>query len=476
VTTAAPSRILLRGGLVASCDPAIGDVRDCDVLIEDGLIAAVGPALAPPPEGCEVIDASSMIALPGFIDTHRHNWQAVFRGIGADWPLSQYRAGIHGLLKQYYQPEDIYIGNLLGRLEALQSGITTMLDWCHAILSPDHADAAVAGLLDAPGRSVFAYGAGGRKGNAPSAVSIEADVRRVAGALFPSRDQLVTLALGLRGPQYSTFDTVEADVALARELDLPVTMHGGSANIGRGRPVGQMAERGLLDERTTVIHCNTLADDELSLMADHGCSASISPWAEVQMGFGWPATGRLRAAGIRPSLSIDDCVSTAGDMFSTMRATLVTQRGLDAAAVAEPENLAALDLSCQDVVEFATIEGARACGLSGITGSISPGKQADILLLRADDLSVFPATYPAGVIASMAHPGLIDIVLVHGQVVLRDGRLVGLDLEKIRSRALASRDRILAQAQKDHPGAGIRLDGRWSPDAAGVMVHSKASR
>jgi cytosine/adenosine deaminase-related metal-dependent hydrolase len=331
-------------------------------------------------------------------------------------------------------------------------------------------------LFAVPGRSVFAYGAGGRRGNALSATSIEADVRRVAAASFTSRNQLVTLALGLRGPQYSTLDTVQADVALARELDLPVSMHGGSANIGRDRPVGQMASHGLLDERTTVIHCNTLADDELSLMADYGCSASISPWAEVQMGFGWPATGRLRSVGLRPSLSIDDCVSTAGDMFTTMRATLLAQRGLDAAAATDPENLAELQLSCHDVVEFATIEGARACGLSDVTGSISPGKQADIILLRSDDLSVFPATHPAGVIASMAHPGLIDTILVRGQVVMRDGRLAGLDLDKIRSRALASRDRILTQAQKDHPGAGIRLDGRWTPDAADVMVHTKASR
>jgi 5-methylthioadenosine/S-adenosylhomocysteine deaminase len=476
VTPEPPSAILLRGGLVVSCDPAIGDVRDCDVLIENGLIAAVGPALAVPRDGCEVIDASGTIVMPGFIDTHRHNWQAVFRGIGADWPLSQYRAGIHGLLKKYYQPEDIYIGNWLGRLEALQSGITTLLDWCHAILSPAHADAAVAGLFAAPGRSVFAYGAGGRAGNALSSTSIEADVRRVASDSFTSRDQLVTLALGLRGPQYATMDTVVADVALARELGLHVTMHGGSANIGRSRPVGQMAERGLLDERTTVIHGNTLADDELTLMAEHGCSASISPWAEVQMGFGWPATGRLRSAGIRPSLSIDDCVSTAGDMFTTMRAVLVTQRGLDAAAVPEPENLAALQLSCQDVVEFATIEGARACGLADVVGSVTPGKQADLLLLRADDLSVFPVSHPAGVIASMAHPGLIDVALVRGRVVVRRGRLVGVNLEKVRAEALASRERILARAQADHPGAGITLDGRWSPEATEFMVRSTADR
>jgi 5-methylthioadenosine/S-adenosylhomocysteine deaminase len=178
------------------------------------------------------------------------------------------------------------------------------------------------------------------------------------------------------------------------------------------------------------------------MLADAGSSLSISPDVELKMGFGWPMTGRALAAGLRPTLSIDDCPSVGGDMFATMRTAFVVQRGLDGG------------LNSRDVLEFATVDGAAACGIATRTGSLTPGKAADVILLRADDLTVFPANHPAGTIVAAGHPGLVDTVLVAGRVVKRDGVLVDVDLPTLRSRLVESRDRIAA-------AAGIPLDGTW---------------
>jgi len=459
-------RLLIKGGTVVTLDGPRGEGRKADVLVVGRHIAAIEDSL--PAEGTQLLDATDMLVLPGFVDTHRHTWQTVFRGIAADWSLAQYAQGMHGTLKPHYAPSDIYIGNLLGRVEALHSGITTMLDWSHGITSPEHADAAAQALLDAPGRSVFAYAGGlGFPGDAP----IADELTRLRKSLFADDTARVTLALGLRGPQYSSIGCTECDVRLARELDLSVSVHGGSAGWGRNRPIGRMHERGLLDECTTVIHCNTLADDELAMMADCGCSASVSPDAEVQMGFGWPATGRLLAAGIRPSLSIDDCAAIGGDMFGTMHTALIVQRGLDNQAMENPTDQTGLRLRCRDVVEFATLQGARACDLADRIGSLVPGKEADMVLLRMDDPTAFPLNHPLGTVVAAGHPGLVDTVLVRGEIVKQGGQLLGVDLPRLRALALESRERVMQRANADprHPGC-VQLGGCWHPPVDGFTA------
>ena len=206
------------------------------------------------------------------------------------------------------------------------------------------------------------------------------------------------------------------------------------------------------------MHCNSLADDELEMMAAAGCTASISPDIELQMGHGWPATGRLLEAGIRPSLSIDVCCSNGGHLFGTMRATIGTQRGFDQAAAGGA--LKELQLTCRDVLEFATIEGARAIGMDGKIGSLTPGKRADVILIRTDNFGMTPMNNPIGAVVYNAHPGLVDTVLVDGEVVKRDGTLVGVDVARVRRLAVESRDDILRRADGAN---GARLGGDWIP-------------
>jgi 5-methylthioadenosine/S-adenosylhomocysteine deaminase len=453
--------ILIKNGTIVTMDEAIGDLPGGDVLVQGGTIAAVGPGLTAPP-GALIIDAADQIVLPGLVDTHRHTWQAFLRGIAADWTLGQYMTGLHLGLSGLFGPEDTYAGNLLGAVEALDSGITTLLDWSHNVNTPEHTDAAVAALRESGIRAIFAHGGGADMYQVPSTVPHDEDVRRVRARYFASEDQLVTMAMALRGPQFATLDITAGDLALARELALPVTMHAGDGEWGRSRPVARMADRGLLGPDITYVHCNTLGDDELRLIAESGGSASIAPDIEMQMGHGWPATGRLLAAGIRPGLSIDTCVSNGGHLWGTMRVTVACQRALDNTEPGASDR-PAVSLTSRDVLSLATIDGARACALDHKVGSLTPGKQADIIMLRGDSLTLSPVNNPVGQVVYAAHPGLVDTVLVAGRVVKTGGRLCGDIGVRARRLGVAARDGLMERAVKTGRLADARTGGSWQP-------------
>jgi cytosine/adenosine deaminase-related metal-dependent hydrolase len=450
------NRTLLRGGTVITSAKA-GDVIAADILIgADGTIEAIGADLAV--ADAEVVDVTGRIVLPGFVDTHRHTWQSVVRNIASDWSLTEYLAGLHSGLSRHFRPEDTYTGNYLGALEALDAGITTLVDWSHNLGTPEHADAAVQALKDTGMRAVFAHGGGSAQwGSLPSSNNHPEDARRVRDEHFSS-DGLVTMALALRGPQFVTPEVNTHDFALANDLDLRITMHVGDGYWGKSGPVRKLAAEGLLSDRITYVHCCTLGDDELTMIADSGGSASVAPDVEMQMGHGFPATGRLLRHGIRPTFSIDVCSSNGGDMFGTMRTALGMQRALDnAPAVETGETIQRIGLGCGDVIQFATQDGADAAGLGRVTGSIQVGKAADIVVLDNRSLAMTPMNNPLGAVVYNAHPGLVRDVFVQGTRVKRDGVLVGVDLEALRARAEASRDHLIGEMPE------ARVDGSWHP-------------
>lgn len=453
-------RTLISGATVITMDPDRGVLPVGDILVEDGTIVRIAPAIEV--SEAEVIDAAHKVVIPGFVDTHRHTWQGFLRGIAADWTLGQYMTGLHLGLSGHFTPEDTYAGNFLGAVEALSSGITTLLDWSHNVDTPAHADSAIEALFDSGIRAVFAHGGGARMYQVPSDVKHDEDIRRVQNEFFSSPDQLVTLAMALRGPQYSTLDITEHDLRLARELGLAGTMHVGDGEWGKTRPVARMQERGLLGDDITYVHCNTIADDELALIADSGGTASLSPDIEMQMGHGWPATGRLLKYGVRPSLSIDTCVSNGGHMFGTMRATLATQRAIDN-QIPGASDAPSVSLRSHDVLAFATIEGARACHLDKKIGSLVEGKQADIVILDATDLGLTPLNNPVGQVVYAAHPGQVETVLVAGNVVKRDGQMVGDVGKRARELGLRARDGIFERARATEALADARPGGDWMP-------------
>jgi cytosine/adenosine deaminase-related metal-dependent hydrolase len=430
-------------------DKELGDFDAADILIENDIIAAVGPNL--PVEDAEIVNAAKMIVLPGLIDTHRHTWQTVLRGIASDWTLGQYFERIRAGIPTAYRPEDVYASNLLGALEALDSGITTMVDWSHIMNSPDHADEAIRALRETGMRAIFAHGT---PSDPPAVWYYQStrchpeDIRRIRTEAFSSNKGLVTLMMAIRGPDFSTMETTMSDLRLARELGLRVTMHiGGGLRGGQLRSIERMHQAGLLGPDMTFVHCNCCADHELRLMAETGGTASVSARVEMQMGHGMPATGRLVAAGVRPSLSVDLVTSAGGNLFDEMRTALQMERALqNQAALSRSEQTQQLDLQASDMLEFATIAGARTCGIEDRVGSITPGKQADLILLRRDTLNLTPLNHPRGSVVLATGPGNVDTIFVAGKIVKQAGKLINCDLERVFRLATESRDHLFAAA------------------------------
>jgi 5-methylthioadenosine/S-adenosylhomocysteine deaminase len=429
------SRMLIKGGYVLTLDDTLGDISGADVLIEGSTIAAIGRNIDA--TDAEIVDASGMIVMPGFIDSHRHTWQTALRSYVAQ---GNYYEIVLTTLGPLYRPEDVYIGNLLGATGALNSGITTMLDWSHIINSPAHADAAIKGLGDSGIRGIFAHGVAqvGRSAGAtgqPNSQKHSEDIKRVQKEYFRTDDQLLTLALASGGPEFSSLEETVKDVALARELGIRLTTHVGV--IANVHAVTKMKDAGLLGPDIIYVHATSCSDDEIKMIADSGGSLSSSPLNEKL-----PALDTWLKHGLRPSLSLDTETRAPGDLFTQMRAMLWHEWNLLRVRPGEVQG------KFRDVLEFATIQGARATGLERKTGSLAVGKRADVILIDRNDVSMIPHTGdPAASVVLVAQPGDVKWVLVDGKVRKRDGRLVGVDVARLQTLAQASRDYLIDTAK-----------------------------
>ncbi|MEX0952231.1 MAG: amidohydrolase family protein [Nitriliruptoraceae bacterium] len=427
-------RRIIRGGLVLSLDPSIGDLSPGDVLIDGDRIVEVGRDLHA--TDAAVIDATDMIVMPGFVDTHRHIWEGILRNIGTDVPLegrTSYISFVLHRLAPAFRPQDAYAGNLVSALGAIDAGVTTLLDWSHIQASPDHTDAVVEALHDSGLRAVFAYGFpwwGKWEERQPSWFV------RAATEHFSSRDQLLTLALAAPGPEFVDFEIARDHWKLAREAGARITAHVGVGTYGQERKVQAMGEAGLLGPDTTYIHCTTLNDTEIQMIVDTGGTVSIASPVEMMMGHGMPPIQKFLDRGLAPSLSVDVETNVPSDMFNQTRSVLALQRALALATDRNP-------VSARDVLQWATIEGARANGLDDRVGSLSPGKQADVILLRTDRLNVTPLNDPATAVVAGMHTGNVDTVLIAGRIMKQGGRLLHVDWPAVRRMAEESRDFVV---------------------------------
>jgi cytosine/adenosine deaminase-related metal-dependent hydrolase len=438
-------RLLIRNGFVVSMDPDVGDIPRGDVLVEDGKIAEVGRGLEN--SDAEQIDATGMIVMPGFVDTHRHTWQTPVRGVLPCCTLDDYFAVMLGSVGGHYRAEDVHIGNYAGALEALNGGVTTLLDWSHINNTPDHSDAAIEGLKDAGIRAIYAHGVPtGGEWWAFSELDHPEDIRRIRDTYFSSDDGLITLALAARAPGNSNFEVARHDWELARELGIRISVHVGMRlKDVHVTHVKNIHDLGLLGPDTTYIHCTDSTDEELDLIAESGGSASVAPYVEMLMGHGPPPTGKLLERGVRPSLSVDVVSSVPGEMFTQMRTALVYER--IGAFTDTPDKPFAPALTYKDVLEFATIEGARTCALESKVGSLTPGKQADIVLLKTNAINTAPLVDPIGTIVVFSDTSNVDSVFVAGRAVKRNGELVGADLDQVFRKLDESRNHILGEGQ-----------------------------
>jgi cytosine/adenosine deaminase-related metal-dependent hydrolase len=437
-------KTLIKNGIVLTLDKKVGNFNRADVLIEGTTIAAVGPDLSA--EGAEVIDASDMIAMPGFVDTHRHIWEGILRNIGAEIPLegeANYQSLILNTLAPVYRPEDAYIGNLVGLYSAIDAGITTILDWSHIQATREHSDAIINALQESGMRAVFAYGYPWWK---------EPDekqddwIREIAKQYFSSKDQLLTFALAPAGPEFTHFDVAKAQWALAREIGARITVHVGVGTAGKQGKLARMGKEGLLKDDTTYVHCTTLSDEEIGMIADTGGTISLSAPMEMMMGHGLPPIQKLLDRGLRPSLSVDVETNMPNDMFTQMRMVHSLQRSLIFEKKLARKGGLPSFLTAREVLDFATVEGARANGLLDKTGTLTPGKQADLILLRTDLPNILPVNDPISAVTWGMDTSNVDSVFVAGKALKRDGKLLNVDLNRLMQKAYESRDYVIAKA------------------------------
>ena len=439
-----PSEILITGGHVVTLDDALGDVPGGDVRVHDGVITEIGVGLRPGPDA-EIVDAQGRLVIPGLIDTHRHVWQGAIAGFTPQMTGFGYGPAVLTGISLQHTPADIYAGTLWGALQALDAGITTIGDWAHALQSADHADANLRGLHESAIRGTFFYGGPGPAGSDPNPPH-PLDARRMRDEQFPGNGGNGRLHMGmaLRGPCFTSLERNRQDFAFARELGLPISIHVGMA--GTADAVTALQRDGLLGPDINYIHANQLTDEEMDLIASSGGTVTITPSTDMLMQFGtYPATGRALERDIVSGLGVDTICSAGTDLFSEMRLALAAERSrANAESLARNEMVHEVALHQRDMLRLATLSGAQVLGLADHTGSLTPGKQADITVIdmRSPHLDGFGD--PVAMLGLGAGPADVETVLVGGEFVKRDGTLIGTHAAKARELMHETQDRLRA--------------------------------
>ncbi|MFB6810876.1 amidohydrolase family protein [Streptomyces sp. NPDC056387] len=435
-------RILFTGATLVTMDPGLGTLDRGDLLVEGDTIAAVGHGLDA--ADAVTVDATGTILTPGFVDTHRHAWQAQLRRIMPDVDdLGGYVMATLAGHATVYRPEDMYTGTRLAALTAIDSGITTMLDFSHNSRSREHSDAAIRALLDTGIRGVHAsmgphFGDWERQW--------PADLARLRSEYFSSDDQMLTLRLAALATDEIAGPALAYGPGLARtaaDLDIGVSVDAvfGAAS---SQAVLRWAKDGLLGPRVTLIHSTGLTPDAWRAMGETGTTVALAPTSDAQIGLetAVPAVDEALSAGIRPGLSIDVEVALAGDMFTQMRTLLALQR-MRAVNSAYGSGRQPSRITTRDVLDFATLQGAHTNGLAAVTGSLTPGKKADLLVVQAEDLNNMPLNDPIGTVVLGCDARNISTVLINGEPRKWNGQVLDVDLPALRREVHASRAYVL---------------------------------
>ena len=433
--------------------PSRPDAECVDILIEDNRIGGVGECGHRP--DAEIVDLSGCIVMPGLINAHLHTWQGALGFVGADWTLLEYLHHVHADIAPHYTPDDIYIGNLAGALNQINCGTTTLGDWCHNNPTPDHTDAAVEALQQSGIRAVFLHGTPNRD---PDAAHPLDEVDRLLDGSVRGQE-LLTVGMAINGPQLSTPNVAVADLRAADERRLIASMHQSG-----GQPAAAwktVHAAGLLGPRTNIVHGAGMTDDWVKTLVDVGATFTATPENELSHGHCTPITGRLLRLGTAPSLGTDTQTAVSGEILSTARIALAHQRGLDHEHHRHTTGmmLTTASISSKQALSWATVDGARALGLSDRVGQLEPGMQADLVVIDARALNLWPAHDPiaAALNASIAN---IESVMIAGHWRKRGYSLLDVDLDEVRERLLESGERLLRPRQPGdapHHGATDRV-------------------
>jgi len=464
-------RTLIKNGWIVSMDPTIGDVRCGSLLIEGERIVQIAESIEAP-EGCEIIDADGMIVHPGFVDTHKHLWQTGLRGVVADRTLVGYFSDVRRDYLSRYRPEDVYLGTLVGALELIDGGTTSVLDHSHGVVTPDHSVALAEAGINAGIRGVWAYGycpveVEGLQAFASHAERVE-DAFRIKERYFNSSDStLLRMGIAITEQNLLPLDLTVNEVQSALEMDAVWTSHThcgpGNAPITRG--FHTLVGKGLVDHRAVLSHCNEFRVDDFDVVRDLGAHFASSPDSEIALGIAQPTPYRdALLAGVQPSLGTDCVTCMSSDMYANMRMALTFSRHqINDGPGRNYETIVDQPVSTRDVFRWATIEGARAIGLESEIGTLAPGKLADIVLVNARSLNLAPVLDPVADLVLHAHAGNVDTVIVNGKVRKRAGKLTEDRIGELLGRLDDSRDYLLSVAGEMDDAANLTHEAEeWS--------------
>ena len=442
-------RILIKGGAVMSMDPKVGDFAQGDVLVEGRKILAVGRNLEA--GGASVIDARGRIVMPGFIDTHHHLFETALRSFLADGLLfdgldpkitQNYFQKILSTFAPVYRPEDVYISTLFGSLSQIDAGVTTVFDISQIHHSAAHSDASIAALRASGHRAAWGYfeSAGSVAGN-----QYPQDARRIKAQHFSSTDQLLTMFMG--GEIY--LPGYEAAWTLGRELGLPVAAHI-VGTFGMRPTFDALADAGAFGPDNLFVHMTGMSDKACQKVRDSGAAVSLAVPIEMNMTHGTPPIIKAMQMGVKPSLSTDvECTLTA-DLFTQMRTAMALQRMFVNANKLGETGMPPTDgvglLTTKEVLQFATVNGAHDLKLGGKTGSLTPGKEADLIILDAEAINVAPLNHVPGAVVTLMDRSNVETVMIAGKVRKWKGRLVDVNLGQLRRDLEASRDVLFSRA------------------------------
>lgn len=430
---------ILRGGHVLTMDPALGEFPAGDVHVKNGEIVAVGSRLSV--RGARIIDARNMIVMPGFVDTHQHLWTSLLRGsLRGDDPKYGYFPS-KGRAGAVMTPEDIYHSVRFGVAESLTSGITTIHDFCHNVPSPAHADADLKALQDLGIRARFSYGRFGEPSSQPTNWQ---DVARVKNQVLPG-NPLLSLGVILSPimekdgtMSAGVFDDLRTSIGHAQELQLPCTLHYGNLTHGI---IDVMAKNNWLTPDLLLVHPQGFTAAERQTLVAAKVRISIAPVIEIQYSTvrsGYTQFAEMEELGAQMGLSVDSSAASANaNFFSEMRALLWAHKTRSDTKV---------KLTPRRLVELATIDGARTLNLADRVGSLTPGKRADVILVRTADINIAPVLDPFNSLVYSAQPGNVDTVVVDGRILLRGGKFTALDIEQTIRNAKRSALRLRGEA------------------------------
>lgn len=423
-------RTLFKGGTVITMDAAVPNLATGDVLVENDRIVAIGANIQA--DGAEIIDASASIVMPGLVDAHHHMWLGVMRRLMPDVDdLFAYIGVVAETLGTHYRPHDMHVSTSLTAAASLDAGITTVIDACHSSRGPEHTDAALDALKGSGIRALHLAGAAMDK--KASSAHLPGDLERLARN-WNSTGGLVQVGL---------FGQFNLDWwKVARDLDMRILTEfiGDLAKLPT-----DVTENGLLGPHNIFNHCTRLPEDTWRRFADAGVNVTVNPRSDALFGFDDDRFAYQQAIdhGLTPALGIDLDTAFGSDLFGEMHALFGQQRSAMRYRRFRGETNVPAPISVEAVLEAATINGARAAGLEAAIGTLTPGKQADIIMVRTDDVAVFPLTNAIGTIVQAVERSDVDTVMVAGKIRKRAGKLIDVDLARLASEATASRDYLL---------------------------------